>query len=329
MTGRHGSDGGTSIAFIVIAYNARPTIRRCVSSILSQPVQKRVIVVDNASTDGTVLALDGLPVTILFEPRRLRGTARNRGLEAAEGGHVAFVDADVELPDGWAERALRLLDEHPDAAAVGGPGRTPDASWVARALDALQYGHGPHDAPAYVDSLATMDVLYRAECIRGRRFADLWAAEDPEFNFRLVEAGHRLLWSRDLCVTHHHSSTLGELLGKAYRYGMWLLAPYWGHPRRLTPGILFRVAYLPAAVAATALVPAHPAALATLAIWLLLPFLAYGYSALRQAAALGAGGAARFTLVHGLRQHAQMAVIWVGLLNGTWRSFDRRREAGT
>jgi glycosyltransferase involved in cell wall biosynthesis len=313
--------GTPGVAFIVIAYNAEGTIRACIDSILAQGLPGEVILVDNGSTDGTISCVGGRPVTVVHEAKRCRGAARNRGLDAARADYIAFVDADVELPGDWGRRALDLLGRHPDVAAVGGPGRTPDGSWVSRALDALQYGHRLEDRQEYVVSLATMDVLYRAQSVRGLRFADLWAAEDPEFNFRLVERGHKLLWSRDLWVVHHHSTKLGELLRKAFAYGMWFLAPYWRHPGRLNPGVLARVAYVPGALILACVSWFRSAVFWALPFWILLPFIAYAGVALRQRKSLGAGGAARFVFVHGLRQCAQMAGIWAGIVRGTWRAF--------
>jgi hypothetical protein len=236
------------------------------------------------------------------------------------------VDSDVELPEGWARTALRLLDERPEVAGVGGPGRTPAAAWVSRALDALQYGHRPGDGARYVPSLATMDVLYRARSVGGRRFRDFWAAEDPEFNFRLVSDGHRLLWSRDLSVLHHHPASLGDLARKAFRYGMWFPAPYWHHREQITPDILFRLAWVPvlaflAAAALLAPVAWRGAALTALAAWALLPALAYGFVAAFERRSLGFPGALQFVLVHAVRQYAQMAGVWAGVLAGTWREW--------
>ena len=41
------------VSFIVPAYNAEKTIAKCIESILSQGVEKEIIVVDNTSTDKT------------------------------------------------------------------------------------------------------------------------------------------------------------------------------------------------------------------------------------------------------------------------------------
>lgn len=309
------------ITFIVIVYNGERTIRGCVESILAQGTPGETLVVDNASTDGTRAALGGLPITIMEEPVRRRGAARNRGLAAATGDYIAFIDADVELPPGWARTALELLAQNPAVSGVGGPGETPEESWVARSLDALQYGRGALDQACGVPSLATMDVLYRGDAVRHERFLNLWAAEDPEFNFRLVERGHRLLWSRRLTVRHHHPLTLGQLVRKAFQYGRWFPAPYWHHPGQVTPDVLLRCAFLPLALGLGLLAALRPGLGWILVAWLLLPFLSYALIALRHGRLPAGTSLPRFVLVHAARQYAQMAGIWAGALSGTWREY--------
>lgn len=318
------------VSFIVIVLNGAATIRRCAESILGQAASVELLVVDNGSTDGTRAALGGLPLQILDEPVRRRGAARNRGLTAATGDYIAFVDADVELPAEWTTVALELLRRHPDVAGVGGPGETPEESWVARSLDALQYGHRTGDRERQVPSLATMDVLYRAESVRHERFLNLWAAEDPEFNFHLLDRGCRLLWSRELTVRHHHPLALGELVGKAFRYGMWFPAPYWHHPRQVSADVVLRLLYLPLAaglaVTCAVLPAARPLAAAALLGWLLLPPASYAAVASTRGRLPAGTSLPRFILVHAARQYAQMAGIWAGVFAGTWREYATRRR---
>ena len=309
------------VSFIVIAYNARPLIRRCIESILVQAELHEIILVDNNSTDGTADAVRDLPVRIVTEHEQNRGAARNRGLAEARGAYIAFVDADVELPAQWTALALSHLQQADDIAAVGGPGRSPATSWVSRALDVLQYGNIRGQQQTYVDSLPTMDLLYRGDAIRGRRFAHLWTAEDAELNFRLRKDGYRFLWCPDLAVTHHHATSLPQLSHKSYQYGMWFLAPYWRNPERITPSVLLRAAYVPflllLAGAGLAWSPLRLAA----AAWVGLPLATYLAVGTRAGLAAQPPELGRFVLVHGIKQYAQMLGIWAGALNGTWRAF--------
>lgn len=308
-------------SFIVIAYNAQRTVRRCIESILAQSVQKEILLVDNNSTDGTVAEVRDLPVTILFEAERSRGAARNRGLSAARGNYIVFVDSDVELPQTWASGALHLLNRHPEVVAVGGPGLTPKPSWVSRALDVLQYGRLSGGKDRYVASLPTMATLYRGACIRHMRFARFWTGEDAEFNLQLSEQGRKFLWSAGLAVWHHHAQALAPLAMKSFLYGKWLLAPYWRHPGKITPGVVARASYFPVLAVMAALAYAFPDLLALPALWIAAPVLAYFHAALRGRLVLRPRLTIEFLIVHSIRQYAQMAGVWAGVIDGTWRKF--------
>jgi len=308
------------VSFIVIAYNARSSIRSCLRSILEQEVDKEVILVDNNSTDDTVDAVRDLPIVVRFEPQQCRGRARNRGLESAGGQYVAFVDSDVELPKGWTRKALSLIEIHSDVVAVGGPGLTPGTSWVSKSLDVIQYGTINNGATKFVLSLPTMNIMYRGDSIRGLRFAYFWAGEDPEFNFRLSERGYRFLWSSELSVVHHHVHSLGQLAWKTFRYGMWFSALYRRHPKQITPGILFRFIFFPVLVFLTVLGIAFPESCWLVALWLILPLLAYGYVAISQNLFINLVQGFQFVVVHSVKQYAQMLGIWAGVVAGTWRN---------
>lgn len=309
------------VSFIVIAWNADKTISRCLDSILRQEVTKHVILVDNNSTDGTADLAREYPIEVYLEPIRSRGLARNRGLEAAQGLYIAFVDSDVELPEHWTTKAVSFLNKDANVVAVGGPGLGEDVSWVSRAWGELQYGNQPNDAPHYVRSLPTMATLYRGDYIRGLRFRSLWTAEDAEFNFRLAEKGFRFSWSPALFVYHRNATSFDQLAFKSFLYGQWFLAPIWRHPSRITLADLIRMFYVPVLLILVALGYVHPPFFVFLLFWLLLPITAYTYLTLRRGAKTLLTQRLQFVLVHSVKQYAQMLGVWVGLVRGTWRSF--------
>lgn len=98
------------ITIVIPVYNRAGIVGRTLKSIETQSVRPlRVILVDNASTDGTMQVLtrwaeavkdDGITATVSSEPKRGATAARNRGLAEVETPWVMFFDSDDEmLPD--------------------------------------------------------------------------------------------------------------------------------------------------------------------------------------------------------------------------------------
>lgn len=80
-----------------------------------------IIVVDNGSVDDTRRVAQARGVRYLFEPVANRGRARNRGIAAATGSHLLFVDDDVIVPAGFVAAHARSHDDSIFPRAVTGP----------------------------------------------------------------------------------------------------------------------------------------------------------------------------------------------------------------
>lgn len=77
-----------------------------------------LIVVDDGSTDGTCAIARQSGALVLRQPHAGVSAARNRGLAAATGTYLVFLDADDELESGAIASGVASLTEHPDAAMV-------------------------------------------------------------------------------------------------------------------------------------------------------------------------------------------------------------------
>ena len=93
------------VSCIVPAFNAERFLAEALDSILAQTWRPlEVIVVDDGSTDGTaqIAAGYGAKVSYIHQANAGPAAARNRGLDAAAGTFIAFLDAD----DLWHEEKL-------------------------------------------------------------------------------------------------------------------------------------------------------------------------------------------------------------------------------
>ncbi len=119
-------------------YNAAPFLEQSIRSVLDQagpPLE--LIVVDDGSTDNSVAVAESLgsAVRVLHQKNQGPAAARNRGVQAARGEFIAFLDADdVWLPGSLARR-LQCFAESPQIGLVYGdfklwyPAREGSRAW--------------------------------------------------------------------------------------------------------------------------------------------------------------------------------------------------------
>jgi glycosyltransferase involved in cell wall biosynthesis len=108
------------ISFIVPAHNEETLIADTLASIHAAARQSaqpyEIVVVDDASTDGTAAAARRLGARVIPVERRHIAAARNAGAAAAAGEMLVFVDADTLVPHDTLLASLEALR----AGAVGG-----------------------------------------------------------------------------------------------------------------------------------------------------------------------------------------------------------------
>ena len=112
------------VATVIVPHlNQQVALDACLDSLCSQSVDCsvfEVIVVDNGSDTLPDLAADRHPnVRLLEEPQPGPGLARNRGVAAARGDILCFIDGDCRADHRWLERALSALASAPDSDGSG------------------------------------------------------------------------------------------------------------------------------------------------------------------------------------------------------------------
>ena len=134
----------TLISFVVPAHNEEALLARTLESVASAATSvgrpSEVIVVDDASTDGTAQIARSHGATVVAVQLRQIAAARNAGAKAAQGDVLVFVDADTVLPAETLRAALAELD----SGAVGGGATVafdgPTALWARWGLTIFTVG---------------------------------------------------------------------------------------------------------------------------------------------------------------------------------------------
>ncbi len=218
------------ISAILVNYNDRRHLAPCLASLRAELGDEgEIIVVDNASTDGSpaYLASEFPAVRMIANAdNRGFGAANNQGLAAAAGALVLFLNTDTVLGPGSIRRLVQTLAENPDAAAVGPALIHPDGSFQ------VSFGKNVSFPAQFVQKLFLNPFYKRALSRRAdpRRVGWLSAAcllvrmdalrriggfderyflyfEDIDLCRRLAASGGRLVFEQRAAVVHDGGAT--------------------------------------------------------------------------------------------------------------------------
>ncbi len=113
----------TDVSIIIVSFNARADLERCLASLRQAPptVPHEVIVVDNGSNDGSADLARRWTGVRLIETGSNLGFARatNIGIRASTGTNLLLLNSDTIVPPHAIDRLVEELQQHPDVAVVG------------------------------------------------------------------------------------------------------------------------------------------------------------------------------------------------------------------
>ena len=316
-----------NVVAIVIGRNEGERLRLCLSSIARQC--DHIVYVDSGSRDGSAALARSLKVDVVELDSATPFCAargRNEGFAFASRHYppfemVQFVDGDCELMQGWVERAVRELQQHPEAAAVFGRRREvlADRSLYARLCD-IEW-----DGPLGENRSFGGDVLVRASVFRdeGGFNGSIIAGEEPELCVRIRRKGWKIYRiAAEMTVHDAQITRFGHWWMRMYRAGHAYAEGAWLHG--LSPDRLWLrdcvsnwVWGLLMPLAAIFLLPVAP--LASLAIILCLPlFWLRMYLGLRRSGLVPADARlyASACLVAKIPHVLGQLRFWVGNLGG-------------
>ena len=112
------------ISVVIPAYNEEKYIGECLKHCVENKTSAvcEIIVVDNASSDRTASIVGSFTgVTLLTEQQKGVCFARQRGIHAASGDVIAFIDADTHVSKQWFERIEAEFTRDPALVSFTGP----------------------------------------------------------------------------------------------------------------------------------------------------------------------------------------------------------------
>jgi GT2 family glycosyltransferase len=118
------------LSIVVLNYNTREHLRACLAALEREgstavgggPLEAEVLVVDNASADGSAEMVErDFPWASVIRSPRNGGFAygNNQALVTAQGEAILLLNPDTLMPPGGIQRMVHRLAEHPEAGVVG------------------------------------------------------------------------------------------------------------------------------------------------------------------------------------------------------------------
>jgi GT2 family glycosyltransferase len=218
------------VSIVIPVYNHLPDTLACLDSIVrSRPASTyEVIVVDDASEDGTQKALTGVEGLVYLWNEKNVGFigSCNRGAAAARGARLVFLNNDTLVSHGWLDALAATFQKVPGTGLAGAKliypdGRLQEAGSVIW-RDASGWNYGNLDDPDHPRYNFVREVDYcSGACIMVPRalfhklggFDPLYAPayyEDVDLAFKIRHAGHKVIYQPLARVIHREGLTSGR-----------------------------------------------------------------------------------------------------------------------
>lgn len=244
-----------TLDIIIVNWNAGDQLRSCLQSIRSAShtgfALQRVILVDNASSDGSIASGENvdLPLDIVRNPSNVGfGAACNQALEGLDSDYVLFLNPDVILQNNSLDGPIAAMETKlQDRYGICGIQLLGDGDRVSRTcarfptpgmfvnnmlgLDRLAPGlfkshvmtDWDHAGNHLVDHVMGAFYLVRTSLVRQlggfdeRFFVYL---EDLDFSLRAAQAGWRSYYLADVCAFHKGGGTSDQIKGQRMFYSL-------------------------------------------------------------------------------------------------------------
>ncbi|MEJ8859998.1 glycosyltransferase family 2 protein [Variovorax robiniae] len=235
------------VSIIIVNWNVRELLHACLRSVIDagglRPHQMRIIVVDNASADGSVAMVrrDFPSVELIANTENVGfGKANNQALKRCSGRFVLLLNPDTVVEQGGIARLVQILEANPSVAVLGCRLLNADRSlqrWTGGAYPRLLNVASHYlfidrllprswrPAPLYLDRDVVEDqevdwvsgavMLLRADRLQGQLFDPKYFmyGEDMELCHRLKQAGGVVMYTPEVSIIHYQGASMKKQQG--------------------------------------------------------------------------------------------------------------------
>lgn len=232
------------LSVCIVSWNVRPYLEKCLIALPSalSGLKYEIIVVDNASSDGSAVLAERFPFVRWVQNDANVGFARanNQAIQLSQGRFLCFLNPDTEPQPGSLRLLARYLEAHPDVGVVGPQLRYPDGTvqpsryrfpsvTVALAESTPLEWHWPQnpwarhyrcadrspDEEQEVDWLNGACLLVRREVIEqvgGFDEGYFLYSEELDLCRRARDAGWRVVYVPQAVVIHHEGRSSEQVI---------------------------------------------------------------------------------------------------------------------
>ncbi|MCH8147655.1 MAG: glycosyltransferase [Planctomycetes bacterium] len=182
-----------TVSFVIATHNRRQVVLRTLARVRECGLDRakyEIILVDNASSDGTADAAQPMADLVIRRRTNAGSCAKSYGVDMARGRFIVFLDDDSAPQPGSINRMIEHFDQAPRLGAAGFTVHLPGGELEGAALPNVFVGCG---------------VGFRAEALRQAGGLDptfFMQAEEYDLCFRLASAGWLVRIFDDLHVDH-------------------------------------------------------------------------------------------------------------------------------
>jgi len=229
------------LTIIIVNHNTKNHLIKTLDSLVNkmEGIRYEIIVVDNASTDGSVFAVKrSYPSTELIVLDHNVGFAKanNEGAKHASGHYLLILNSDTEVPEGTVEKLIDIKKSHHDwgivAPLIFNPDGSLQLSWgrdlhlhtevflkfFAEKWHRWQYKHKKSWIRQNVDWVSGACFLIERSLYRKTGGFDerfFLYSEDADLGKRVRQLGHKIHLTLEARIIHHTGQSVAGMPGRA------------------------------------------------------------------------------------------------------------------